>query len=63
MTGDSVSEHRVFAVDRDGPLVSFDADGVEPWQEELDPPVRTSPVVAGEHSYFETSDGLSYALT
>ena len=63
VTGDPVSEHREFAVDGDGTLVSFDADGTERWQEELDPPVRTSPVVAGDHIYLGTSDGLLYALS
>ena len=63
VTGDSVSEHCVFTVDGDGSLVSFDADGTERWQENLDPPVRTSPVVAGDHIYLGTSDGLPCALS
>ena len=63
MTGDSVSEHRVVAGVGDGILVSFDADGTEHWQEEFDPPIRTSPVVAGDHSYLGTNDGLFCGLS
>ena len=60
--GPTVAGDGVYAATFDGTLVAWRPDGTERWRVSVDPPVRTSPVVADGRVYLGTSDGLLYAL-
>lgn len=61
-SGPTVGADAIYAVTFEGTLVSWRPNGTERWRISLDPPVKSSPVIADGRLFLGTSDGLLYAL-